>query len=148
MSRVVTERDFRDPRFRDADPADYEFRDDGQIVRKDRWEMGIRRIRGHLGDPRREFEIDDIVSAVEALVSTIEKPAEDLRMTCACIPNINRQIAANGSELHTLTPHHADGTTGTPRVLVRTRFIDPATEKLPPIAVATHCPFCGTKYED
>lgn len=68
--RKVTERDLRIPEFRDAVLEDLEFRDDGKIVRKDRWETGIRRIRRALGDHRREFEIDDIVHAVEALVAT------------------------------------------------------------------------------
>ncbi|MEG0969430.1 MAG: hypothetical protein RSG92_29145, partial [Pseudomonas sp.] len=53
----VTERDFRMPEFRDAKPEDYEFRGDGKIVRKDRWETGIYSIRYALGDRRREFEI-------------------------------------------------------------------------------------------
>ncbi|PPT90758.1 hypothetical protein XthCFBP4691_10935 [Xanthomonas theicola] len=57
------------PEFRDADPADYEFRADGRIVRKDRWECGIHRIREALGDiVRPEFEIDEIVEAVRAIV--------------------------------------------------------------------------------
>lgn len=74
--REVTERDFRMPQFRDEDPADYEFRDDGKIVRKDRWETGIHSIRSALGDRRREFEIDDLVMAVKALVSTVEPQPE------------------------------------------------------------------------
>lgn len=76
-NREVTERDFRMPEFRDADPKDYEFREDGKVVRKDRWEMGIRRIRSALGDQRREFEIEDIVSAVNALVATLPEPPEE-----------------------------------------------------------------------
>lgn len=72
MHREVTERDFRAPEFRDADPKDYEFRADGKIVRKDRWETGIHDIRAALGDRRREFEIQDIVMAVRALVSIVE----------------------------------------------------------------------------
>lgn len=76
-NREVTERDFRMPEFRDADPKDYEFREDGKVVRKDRWEMGIRRIRSALGDSRREFEIDDIVSAVNALVAALPDPPEE-----------------------------------------------------------------------
>jgi hypothetical protein len=74
---VVTERDFRRPEFRDAKPEDYERRDDGAIVRKDRWESGIRRIRGRLGDDRREFEVDDVVSAVAALVASIEPQRDE-----------------------------------------------------------------------
>ncbi|MGL4265160.1 MAG: hypothetical protein ACRCTX_26350 [Afipia sp.] len=71
----VTERDLRMPEFRHLnaeDLDDYEFREDGKIVRKDRWENAIRRIRSALGDPRREFEIDEVVSAVRALVASIE----------------------------------------------------------------------------
>ncbi|MGN6235012.1 hypothetical protein [Dyella sp.] len=76
-SRVVTERDFRRPEFYNADPADYEFRDDGAIVRKDRWEMAVRRIRYLVGDERREFEVADVIAAVAALVATIEEQPEE-----------------------------------------------------------------------
>ena len=75
--RQVTERDFRMPEFRDADPEDYEFRKDGKIVRKDRWKSGIHRVREALGDNRDEFEIDEIVAAVEALVALIPAPPEN-----------------------------------------------------------------------
>ncbi len=68
--REVTERDLRAPEFRDSKVEDLEFRADGRIVRKDRWENGIHRIRHALGDRRREFEVDDIVQAVKALVAT------------------------------------------------------------------------------
>lgn len=74
--RTVREEDFRMPEFRGADPKDYEFRGDGKIVRKDRWETGIGRIRSALGDYRSEFEIDDVVNAVWALVATIQQPEE------------------------------------------------------------------------
>lgn len=77
MQLKVTERDFRMPQFRDADPADYEFRDDGKIVRKDRWETAICRIRGALGDNRREFEIEDVVMAVRALAASVEPQGDD-----------------------------------------------------------------------
>lgn len=76
-ARKVTERDFRMPEFRDENPDDYEFRPDGKIVRKDRWERGIHSIRDALGDYRREFEITDIVEAVRALVATVPPPPEN-----------------------------------------------------------------------
>ncbi|MNJ24237.1 hypothetical protein D3C77_186460 [compost metagenome] len=41
MNREVAELDFRRPEFRNARVEDYEFRDDGTIVRKDRWVTGI-----------------------------------------------------------------------------------------------------------
>lgn len=75
--RKVTERDIRLPEFRDANVEDLEFRADGKVVRKDRWENGIHRLRRVLGDYRREFEIDDIVKAVEALVSTFPAPPDE-----------------------------------------------------------------------
>lgn len=65
--REVTEKDFRRPEFRDADPADYEFRDDGAIVRKDRWERGIYSIVSIVGASRRQFEIDEIVAEVQRM---------------------------------------------------------------------------------
>lgn len=76
--RTVTEEDFRMPEFRGKDPKDYEFRADGKVVRKDRWETAIHSIRGALGDRRREFEIEEIVEAVKALVAIIPpQPEED-----------------------------------------------------------------------
>lgn len=65
--REVTERDFRMPEFRDAKPEEYEFRRDGKIVRKDRWERGILAIHAIVGPRGREFEIADVVVEVERL---------------------------------------------------------------------------------
>ena len=67
----ITERDLRIPEFRDCDIADLERRDDGTIARKDRWERGIREIAGILRngdtlDPRKQFEVCDVVAAVRA----------------------------------------------------------------------------------
>ena len=67
MKREVTERDFRAPEFSDAKVEDYEFRSDGKLVRKDRWEMGIQRIREIVGISAREFEITEVVQAVRDL---------------------------------------------------------------------------------
>ena len=67
--RTVTEADFRQPQFRDAKPEDYEFRADGDLVRKDRWEMGIREIASAMGYESREgFEIEHLVYSVKLLV--------------------------------------------------------------------------------
>ncbi len=66
--REVTELDFRRPEFRDAKVEDYEFRKDGALVRKDRWERGIRTIVAALGWSRRDFEVEDVVSEVERYV--------------------------------------------------------------------------------
>ena len=77
MKRAVTERDFRMPEFRDAKPEDYEFRDDGKVVRKDRWERAIGSIKYAMGDERREFEVEDVVKAVKALVATIPAPPDE-----------------------------------------------------------------------
>jgi hypothetical protein len=67
VRRPVTEQDFRRPEFRDAKVEDYEFRADGALVRKDRWEQGIHRIHCIVGPHRREFEITEVVQAVEQL---------------------------------------------------------------------------------
>lgn len=70
--RKVTEADFRQPEFRDALPEDYEFRPDGKLVRKDRWENAVRTIGGLVGVNGREFEVPDVIAAVQALVQTLE----------------------------------------------------------------------------
>ena len=69
-TRAVTEQDFRKPEFAMADPKDYEFRGDGKIVRKDRWEVAVRSIASTTGMLRnREFEIEDVVRQGEMLAT-------------------------------------------------------------------------------
>lgn len=65
QTRAVTENDFRKDEFKNKDPDDYEFRNDGKIVRKDRWEMGIRNISSILS--LREIEVADVVERVREL---------------------------------------------------------------------------------
>ena len=67
----VTEQDFRKPEFVGADPEDYEFRQDGSVVRKDRWEQGIRSIASTLTECAREFEIDNLVKIVNYLMDQV-----------------------------------------------------------------------------
>ena len=68
--REVTERDLRRPEFRDADPSDLEWREDGSLARRDRWERGIREIASIVGlDPRKDLEIADVVAAVRLAVT-------------------------------------------------------------------------------
>ena len=90
MTKKVTERDFRMPEFRDANPEDYEFRGDGKIVRKDRWETGIRRIASIFNNYN--FEIEEIVEAVRDLAAKHE--------VCNC--------QSSNLEWNTMTsePHH------------------------------------------
>lgn len=68
MIRDVTEKDLRQPQFKDSKVEDLEFRADGVIVRKDRWEMGIRRLQSLLFPGMREFEIEDIIKEVTSLM--------------------------------------------------------------------------------
>ncbi len=73
MTRTVTERDFRYPEYRDANPEDYEMRDDGTIARKDRWEVGIRRISSLVGFGARDaWEVDDVVRKVMEIVEAAQ----------------------------------------------------------------------------
>ncbi len=62
--RQVTERDLRRPGMEDSKPEEFEFREDGELVRKDRWQQGIRRIAAALRTSR-NFDINDIVGRVE-----------------------------------------------------------------------------------
>lgn len=65
--REVTEQDFRMPEFRDAKVEDYELRADGAVVRKDRWRCAVLSICSIVGMSVREFEIADVVAAVQSL---------------------------------------------------------------------------------
>lgn len=80
--KVVTEADFRKPEFKDAKVEDYEFRADGALVRKDRWEAAVQTIKNILEITRREFEIDEVVEGVRALADkhqwVIVQDKEDL----------------------------------------------------------------------
>lgn len=73
VMRKVTVDDFIMPEYRGKNPEDYEFREDGKIVRKDRWESGIHKIHNILMEmgvmpDESEFEIDDVVNAVSSLL--------------------------------------------------------------------------------
>ena len=73
----VSEYDFRMHEFRDAKVEDYEWREDGKLVRKDRWENGMRSIAYALGfDAREGFEIEDVVALARELAArrTPEQP--------------------------------------------------------------------------
>ena len=69
VRRPVTERDFRQPEFRDARPSDYEFDEAGELVRKDRWERALRAIAGALELRVDECGVESVVQAVEALAT-------------------------------------------------------------------------------
>ena len=65
----VTADDFIMPEFRNANPKNYERRGDGKIVRKDRWETGLRNIATIVGMGRSEFEISQVVERIRQLAS-------------------------------------------------------------------------------
>ncbi len=79
--RKVHERDFRVPEFRHADPEDYEFRKDGKIVRKDRFETGFRDIVSIMIGPRDGsgigFEIEEIVELVRKMKERLDPDDDD-----------------------------------------------------------------------
>lgn len=79
MTRQVTEQDFRYPEFRDAKSEDYEFRNDGALARKDRWETGVRRIANSLGISSRDgFEVQEVCAQVDAAIDrTTLKPISE-----------------------------------------------------------------------
>jgi hypothetical protein len=73
--RIVTERDLRRPEFMDASPEDLEFRTDGVLVRKDRWERGFRSIAYNVSN--QAFEIDEVVAKVLQLVEDREEVRQE-----------------------------------------------------------------------
>jgi hypothetical protein len=67
----VTEFDLRMPEFRDynLNLDDLEFRKDGKIVRKDRWETGFRKVTTLIGyTGRDEWEIDEIINELREVL--------------------------------------------------------------------------------
>lgn len=79
--RRVRERDVRLPEFRDSKLADLEFRADGTVARKDRWERGIREIAGIVGlNPRETFEVGDVVAAVKAIALQLRSVSDPSQM--------------------------------------------------------------------
>lgn len=73
QTRPAELNDFIIPEFRGKNPKDYEVREDGKVVRKDRWQNGIRRIRNMLIEAKLlpdsvEFEIIDVINAVDKLI--------------------------------------------------------------------------------
>lgn len=61
---AAAEREAWDP----VQDSEWEVRADGKRVRKDRWQIGIRRIAALLWGNRQEFEVDEVVEAVRHLV--------------------------------------------------------------------------------
>lgn len=102
--REVTIDDFIMPEFRGKDPKDYEFRDDGKIVRKDRWENGVHSIVYYLDfaglvDKKRGWEIHEIVAiTAKAIKSSFwrkvsdELPPESGEYVVNCLDNDNDEI--------------------------------------------------------
>ncbi len=65
--REVTEKDFRKPEFIDAKVEDYEFRDDGKLVRKDRFQTTVFKIASILR--LRDFECQEVIDEVDSLLN-------------------------------------------------------------------------------
>ena len=68
MTNIVTEKDFRKEKFKFAKVEDYEFREDGELVRKDRWEAAVRAMATALKINTRDFEIVEVVQSVDDLI--------------------------------------------------------------------------------
>ena len=63
----ITEDDLRLPEFKGVPLEQLERRGDGKIVRKDRWEKGIKQIAGVVGFSRKAYEVGEVVEAVREL---------------------------------------------------------------------------------
>ena len=73
QTRPAELNDFIIPEFRGKNLEDYEVREDGKVVRKDRWQNGIHCIRNMLVEAKllpdsAEFEIIDVINAVDKLI--------------------------------------------------------------------------------
>jgi len=67
VSREVTERDLRAAEYSDGRPDEYEFRSDGKIVRKDRFQRGMRDIAAIVFGCGHDYEIVDVIKAIHSL---------------------------------------------------------------------------------
>lgn len=65
--REVTEKDFRKPEFIDAKVEDYEFMDDGKLVRKDRFHTTVFKIASILR--LRDFECQEVIDEVDSVLN-------------------------------------------------------------------------------
>ena len=80
--RQATQEDFVIPKFRGKNPGEYEVREDGECVRKDRWEMAVQRIRDLVGiNHHSDWEICDVVDAVERITNGDSSTAPTIRLT-------------------------------------------------------------------
>lgn len=89
QKREVTEWDFRKPEFRDAKPEDYELRDDGVPVRKDRWEWAVRSIASHTHGCRVEWEVHEVVNRAVVILEKWELALADTKRLEVLLPNLN-----------------------------------------------------------
>lgn len=102
MKREVTEQDLRMPEYVGMSLEDLEFRSDGKIVRKDRWEAGMRSVASMLGFPPREgFEIGDVTAKLGQITRRLGLVRSDAERDV--LAERYRQIAAEG-----WTPEHDD----------------------------------------
>jgi hypothetical protein len=61
------ERDLRAAEYREGKPDEYEFRSDGKIVRKDRFQNGMRDIAAIVFGCGYDYEIADVIKAIHSL---------------------------------------------------------------------------------
>lgn len=93
MNREVTEKDLRAPEFQEGGPEDYEFREDGKLVRKDRFKRGIQDIACILFGARRAYEVDEVVKEVHRLHGLqVEQAIEEVKDVFENIPEALRAL--------------------------------------------------------
>lgn len=85
MDKQVTELDLRRPEFQDPKlkPEHFEFDSTGEVVRKDRFERGMRKIASILHgvnglSPSGSWNVEQVVEAVQIV---IERGANDINLT-------------------------------------------------------------------
>lgn len=74
-NQPVTEYDLRAEEFKrpDIKPEDYEFREDGKIVRKDRWLTAVCNLAAMMGNSR-SFEIPELMDDVRSIIEFARFP--------------------------------------------------------------------------
>lgn len=93
-------------------PEQYERREDGKVVRKDRWEIGIRNAWTALGGVREPFEIEDVVDAVRRLAKALPETSRPLtkaeRAMLCFVESLANDFSAEDWRLHGFSPKTYD----------------------------------------
>lgn len=96
--RQANTNDFMKPEFVGKKTEDYEVRDDGSVVRKDRWEMGIRSI-GCALSIQSDWEVSEVVACTLKVIKAFNAETEAANLKSQISDSENRFLQAESFKL-------------------------------------------------